>query len=127
MDNSDKIPNAYDWFAKLKLTRFIPWHFDEQIDFESITNDRFEIEHNENRKVVTFGRRQDRDTCAGFEIVDGKLRENVVVFHPSYSQNTKRWDIIESEHTDFFTFMLSTVLPDMKDWIVDDEVDDYVD
>ncbi|MGX7668749.1 hypothetical protein [Flavobacterium pedocola] len=119
-------PNAYNWFAKLKLTKFIPWHFDETLTLDSIGNERFAIENNANRKVQTFGKRQDMDTFAGFEIKNGKVCENVIVFHPSFQKNTSDWDIIENEYSDFFEFMKNQVLPDMKEWIVDDNVEDYL-
>ena len=33
MEKESKIPNAFVWFSKLKLNKFIPWHFDTEIDF----------------------------------------------------------------------------------------------
>ncbi len=126
MNTKYQIPNSYNWFTKLNLTRFIPWNFETEIDFISLFNKQFKIECNQNRKVLTFGRRQDMDTFVGFEIVDGKLTENTIVFHLSFRQNSKDWDIIESEHSDFFDFMQKKVLPEMKEWIPMDDVEDYL-
>lgn len=120
------IPNSYNWFAKLNLTQFIPWNFDTEIKPNSLFNERFKIECEENREVLTFGRRQDMETFAGFEIIDEKLTEHVIVFHPSFGQNVKGWNIIESEHSNFFDFMQKRVLPEMKEWIPDDDVNDYI-
>ena len=75
-----EIPYSYNWFVKLKLTKFIPWHFDEVLKLNSIANERFKIENNSNREVLTFGNRQDMDTFAGFEIINGKVCENIIVF-----------------------------------------------
>ena len=86
-----EIPNSYNWFVKLKLTKFIPWHFDEVLNSNSIGNERFKIENNSNREVLTFGNRQDMDTFVGFEIKNGKVCENVIVFHPSFQKNTSDW------------------------------------
>ncbi|MBR9859581.1 hypothetical protein GYB22_02295 [bacterium] len=121
-----EIPRSYNWFAKLKLTRFIPWKFDSEIDPNSSINERFRIECQQDRAVLTFGRRQDMDTFAGFEIVGGEVSEKVIVFHPSFGQNVDDWDIIESEHSDFFEFLKSKVLPEMKEWIPDEDVNDYI-
>lgn len=98
-----EIPNAYNWFSKLNLTQFIPWNFDAEINPKSIINERFKIECEQNREITTFGRRQDMDTFTGFEIVNEKITENVIIFHPSFGTNVKGWDIIESEHSDFLT------------------------
>lgn len=120
-----EIPNSYSWFVKLKLTKFIPWHFDEVLNSNSIGNERFKIENNSNREVLTFGKRQDMDTFAGFEIKNGKVCENIIVFHPSFQKNTFDWNIIENEYLDFFEFMKNEVLTEMKEWIINDEIEDY--
>ena len=120
-----EIPNAYHWFSKLNLTKFIPWHFDKEINQNSIINERFKKECNQNREVLTFGCRQDMDTFVAFEVINGKVVENVIVFHPSFQENTPNWDIIENEYSDFFDFMRNQVLPDMKGWIPDDDVNNY--
>jgi len=126
MNRNIEIPNSYNWFAKLKLTQFIPWNLESEIEMDSSINEQFKIECEQNREVLTFGRRQDMDTFAGFEIVGGKVAENIIVFHPSFGQNVKGWDIIESEHSDFFEFMQKRVLPEMKEWIPLDDVEEYI-
>ena len=120
-----EIPNSYKLFVKLKLTKFIPWHFDEVLKLNSIGNERFKIENNSNREVLTFGNRQDMDTFAGFEIKNDKVCDNVIVFHPSFQKNTSDWNIIENEYSDLFEFIRNQVLTEMKEWIIDDEIEDY--
>ena len=66
------------------------------------------------------------DTYVGFEIVNGNVTENIIVFHPSFGQNVKGWNIIETEHSDFFEFMKNRVLPEMREWITEDDVNDYI-
>lgn len=66
------------------------------------------------------------DTFAGFEFLGGKVTENIIVFHPSLGQYVKGWDIIESEHSDFYNFMLERVLPEMKVWIPGYDLNDYI-
>lgn len=122
-----QIPNSYEWFAKLNLTKFIPWVFDTDIHAHASINERFKMECEQNLEVLTFGRRQDMDTFVGFEIVNGKTTEKVIGFHPSFSQNMKGWSIIKFEYSDFFEFMQQCVLPEMKEWIPVDDVNDYID
>lgn len=121
-----EIPNSYNWFIKLNLTRFIPWNFEIEVDPNSLINERFKIECEQNREILTFGKRQDTDTFVGFEIIDENVTEKVIVFHLSFQQNEKGWNIIKSEHSDFFDFMQKIVLPDMKEWIPEDDVNDYI-
>ncbi|RXR31248.1 hypothetical protein EQG68_10195 [Flavobacterium piscinae] len=115
-----EIPTSYIWFLKLKLTKFIPWQFDIELNLNSVINQRFKEEHSLNREVLTFGKRQDMDTFAGFEIKNGKVCENVVVFHLSFQKNTSDWNIIENEYSDFFEFIQNKVLPEMKECIKDE-------
>jgi hypothetical protein len=122
-----EIPNSYDWFAKLNLTQFIPWRFEKGIkNIKSSYNEQFEVEYILNRKVLTFGSRQNTSTSAGFEIIDEKVTEHVIVFHQSFGGSEKNWITIKSEHTDFFEFMQKRVLPDMKEWIPMDDVNEYL-
>ncbi|MFT3796660.1 hypothetical protein [Flavobacterium sp.] len=121
------IPAAYHWFAKLKQLQFIPWSIDATIETNPNTfiDNRFQMEC-PGREVLTFAARQDQDTFAGFEVVNGEITEKVLVFHPSFQTNTKDWNIVENEYSDFFDFMQRRALPDMKDWIPDDDVADYL-
>ena len=111
-----EIPNSYNWFAKLNLTKFIPWNFETEINFDSSINERFKIECEDTRQVITFGRRQDMDTFAGFEIVNGNVTEKIIVFHPSFQQNVKGWNIIESEFINMMTNKLAIQIDKPNVW-----------
>ena len=115
-----EIPKSYKLFLKEQSTKFVPWHFYEILELKSDINERFKMEDNSNREILTFAYRQDMETYAGFEIINGKIRENVIVFHPTFQKNSPDWNIIESEHLDFIQFMKNQVLQDVKEWI-DDE------
>ncbi len=122
----NNLPNSYTWFSKLNLNRFIPWHFNSISNQYDFANEVFRKETIDDKRIFTFGHRQDMDTFAGFEIIENSITERVIVFHPSFQQNIKDWSIIESEHEDFFDFIEKVVLPDMKAWIEDDDVEDYI-
>jgi hypothetical protein len=44
------------------------------------------------------------------------------VIHLEIQLIVKGWNIIESEHLVFFDFMQKRVLPEMKEWIPEDNV-----
>ena len=46
-------------------------------------------------------------------------------FHPSFQKNISDWEIIENEYSDLFEFIGNQVLTEMKEWIIDDEIEDY--
>ena len=119
------IPNAFDWFVKLKLLRFIPWHIKDNLEHFSSFNVQFKKEYPE-KEVATFANRQDMDTFAGFEIVEGKITERIITFHLTFGSYNSNRNIIEAEYEDFFEFMEKDVLPTMKEWIQDDDVEDYI-
>lgn len=120
-----KLPEEYYWFSKLNNTRFIPWNLDGEKNRFQTLNKLFEKEHNENRYIESFGSRQDMDTYCGFEVINGIVQQNVIVFHPSW-QNGKPFDTIEREHKDIFDFLRNQVLPEMKEWISEDEIEGYL-
>ena len=126
MEEKIDIPNSFNWFSKLNLIKFIPWNFDSEIEINSSFNKQFYIETQQKREVLTFGRRQDMDTFAGFEIIEGKVIEKVIVFHLSFNNNISNWSIIESEYSDFFEFVSNRVLPEMKEWVPEDDINDYI-
>lgn len=121
----EEIPNSFIWFIKLNLVKFIPWHFEKDLTYFSSFNTQFKKE-NPKTEVLTFANRQDMDTFAGFEIIDEKVTEKVIVFHLTFSNNSD-WNIIEAEYDDLFDFVSKEVLPTMKNWILDDDVEDYLD
>jgi len=123
-----RYPLSFHWFSKLNLTRFIPWHFDSELNLDPnrSINQRFRKEC-KNREVITFGHRQDQDTFAGFEIINQTIQEKVLVFHPSFGENVDGWNIVEAEYSNFFEFLKKEVLPTMEEWIEEDDVEDYLD
>jgi hypothetical protein len=120
-----QLPSAYYWFSKLNNTRFVPWSIDGENDRYARLNELFSTEHNENRFVESFGSRQDMDTYCGFEVKNGTVKENIIVFHPSWQNGSQR-NIIENEYSDIFDFMHKEVLPTMQNWIREDNIDRYL-
>ena len=104
----------------------MPWSLDgEETRFETL-NKLFREEHNEDREVQSFGSRQDMDTYCGFEVINGVIQENIIVFHPSWQGGNKSKNIIQAEYNDIFEFLSNHVLPEMKNWIKEDEIDKYL-
>ncbi len=121
-----KLPEAFYWFSKLNNCQFIPWRLDGEANRYQRLNELFAEEHNEERFVESFGSCQDMDKYCGFEVINGVIHENVIVFHLSWQSHQNKWNIIENEYSDIFKFLQKEVLPTMKDWIKEDELDRYV-
>lgn len=119
------LPTGYQWFLALGLTRFVPWEF-VGLDRYVVINERFSIETALPTRVATFASHQGMDTYAGFEVVGGRLTEQVIVFHPTFQTNVAGWSIIEARYVDIFAFVRERVLPDMQDWLQDEDVRDYM-
>ncbi len=117
----NEIPNSFLWFTKLNLVKFIPWQIQSDLSHFSSVNLQFKKECSK-RNVVTFASRQDMDSFAGFEVVDGKITDKILVFHLTFSNNSN-WNIIEAEYDDLFHFVRNDILPTMKDWISGEEID----
>ncbi|GAB1266537.1 hypothetical protein [Aurantivibrio infirmus] len=129
MDHSqidDDWPNSLRWFLCQNLNQFTPWHLLEHAkEFESAAN-AFEREDTKHRKVFVFASRQDNDDFAGLEIIDGKIIETVICFHPVFSAGecNREWDITDQQYSDVFEFVAKRVIPDMKDWAITEDAAD---
>jgi len=108
------LPIQYEWIKLNGYKEFTPWHFRNIEEYDSI-NKNFSIENAQNRRVVTFANRQDNDDAAGFEVINGKVTDCVICFHPSYS-GRKEKQIINSEHKNLFMFFREVVLVDFVEW-----------
>lgn len=118
-----KWPNSLRYFLVQGLHSFTPWHiFDYEEEFASAAS-AFEKEDVDSRKVFVFASRQDNDDFAGLEIVDGKITDKVIHFHPTFSssESNRSWNIVDGEFSDIFEFMSKQVMPDMKDWALTDD------
>ena len=119
-------PNALRWFLVQNLQSFTPWHFiDEPLEFE-FASKAFRREDVSNGEVFVFASRQDNDDFAGIEIIDGKLTDKVLYFHPVFGSSTsdRSWNIVNEVFEDFFEFVAKRVIPDMKDWALDEDAND---
>jgi hypothetical protein len=117
-------PISYLWFLKSNSTHFVPWDLTGESDRYQTLNNLFVKEHNEARQVESFGSRQDIDTYCGFEVIDGEVKDKVIVFHPSW-QNPKPRNIILAEYDNIFDFIKLHVLAEMQEWIKVDDITEY--
>lgn len=126
-----KWPNSLRWFLVQNLCSFTPWHFiqkENEFDFAATAFKREDISGGE---VFVFASRQDNDDFAGLEILDGKITEKVISFHPVFSmgESKKQWHIVNETYIDVFEFVSKQVIDDMKEWaLVEDanELDDSI-
>ncbi|MBN1186807.1 MAG: hypothetical protein JXB49_31305 [Bacteroidales bacterium] len=119
-------PNALRWFLIQNLHSFTPWHLISNVDDFKGAAKAFEREDIKNRKVFVFASRQDCDDFAGLEVVDGKITDKVIYFHPVFSSDVsdRNWDIVCSQYEDVFDFMSKQVMDDMKDWALTEDAND---
>lgn len=89
----------------------------------------FEKEDIHKGKVFVFASRQDNDDFAGLEVVDRKVTEKVIVFHPVFSigADENQWNIVNSTYADVFEFFQKQVVPDMKEWALTEDASDLID
>ena len=116
----DAWPNALRWFLAQGLTSFTPWHFirePEQFAFAANAFRREDVSHGE---VFVFAQRQDCDDFAGLQVVEGRITDTVICFHPVFGGVSipppRTWNIVDSTFEDVFEFVARQVIPDMKDW-----------
>jgi hypothetical protein len=121
-------PNALRWFLHQGLTRFTPWHFFYDASDFAFASRVFQREDVGGREVFVFASRQDCDDFAGLLIVDGRITDRVVHFHPVFSGSSqpspRTWDIVFGTYEDVFEFVRAIVIEDMKEWaLVEDAAD----
>ena len=120
-------PNALRWFLKQNLHSFTPWHLLQEPSELEFAARAFKKEDVSDGEVFVFAKRQDRDDFAGLEIVDGKISDKVLYFHPvfaSSSPNPKTWNIVNAVFDDVFSFVSDQVIPDMKEWAQEEDASD---
>lgn len=119
-------PNALRWFIAQDLHSFTPWHFLKEPHEYEFAAKAFENEDTSNGKVFVFAGRQDCDDFAGLEIIDGKISDKVIYFHPVFSTGVsdRKWNIVNNAYDDVFDFVAKQVVPDMKDWALTEDTKD---
>jgi hypothetical protein len=122
----NKWPNALRWFVSQNLHSFTPWHFFTDPLEYAFAAKAFEREDISNEKVFVFSGRQDCDDFAGLEIIEGKLIDRVIYFHPVFSTipSDRNWNIVNGVFEDVFEFVANQVIPDMKDWALTEDAND---
>jgi hypothetical protein len=123
-------PNALRWFLVQELSSFTPWHFIKEPSEMEGTAKVFKREDISKGEVFVFARRQDCDDFAGLEIVDGEFTNKVIYFHPVFASgitnesSPRTWNIVRGVFDDVFEFVSKQVIPDMKDWALEEDASD---
>lgn len=123
-------PNALRWFLVQHLYHFTPWHFIQEPSELEFAANAFRREDVQGSEVFVFARRQDCDDFAGLEIVNGKVTDKVIYFHPVFASSTlsdareRTWNIVCDTFADVFDFVSQRVVPDMKEWVEHEDASD---
>jgi hypothetical protein len=124
----DAWPNALRWFLVQDLRRFTPWHFIKEPEEMAFAANAFRHEDVSRGEVFVFARRQDCDDFAGLKVVNGRITEKVIYFHPVFGDTSKptsrTWNIVNATFEDVFEFVAKQVIPDMKDWALVEDAKD---
>lgn len=107
-------PMSYDWFSKLNLSSFKPWDFVKSLDVITDNNPLITEIEIKNQKILTFGKRVDKQIYAGFQIINQRLVDKVIVVVLSSNLYDVGEKYITSEHDDLFGFIQDRVIQDMK-------------
>jgi hypothetical protein len=129
-DINQQWPNALRWFLAQELNSFTPWHLIQEAFECQFAANAFRREDLQKREVFVFARRQDCDDFAGLMILDGKITDKVIHFHPVFASAATNelpgntWNIVCNEYEDVFEFVARQVVPDMKDWALAEDASD---
>lgn len=119
-------PLSHRWFLAHKLTNIRPWYFiDEQFgkSFRSV----FLRETGGMQDVYPFARRQDCDDVAFFLIKDGKIIDEVIVYHLTYvsdewSRNKDWIGKTPWKGIPFIQWVCTRAIPDIEDWMSEEDL-----
>ncbi|MDQ1061274.1 hypothetical protein [Stenotrophomonas sp. SORGH_AS_0282] len=121
-------PNALRWFLSQGLARFTPWHFLSDASDFAFASRAFQREDVSGGEVFVFASRQDCDDFAGLLIVDGRITDRVVYFHPVFADSSqpspRTWNIVCDAYEDVFEFVKARVIEDMKEWALFEDAAD---
>lgn len=119
---SNQPPLSYRWLRANGVTQLVPWHFIDESEGRQASL-QFAKEHPNGGVLFTFARRQDCDDFAGFRIVDGRITEEVVYYHPLFHDGPNP-HIISVTHSDHWAFLRDVVISDTAVWFTDEDIDD---
>ncbi|HYG06912.1 MAG TPA: hypothetical protein VD865_10965 [Stenotrophomonas sp.] len=121
-------PNALRWFLSQGLTKLTPWHFFSDASDYAFASRAFQREDVSGGEVFVFAGRQDCDDFAGLLVVNGEITDQVVYFHPVFSDSKqaspRTWNIVSDVYEDVFDFVRVRVFSDMKDWSLAEDAAD---
>ncbi|HEY1173845.1 MAG TPA: hypothetical protein VGH19_20940 [Verrucomicrobiae bacterium] len=122
-------PTALRWFLVQELNSFTPWHFIKEPEEMAFAAKVFHHEDVHAGEVFVFARRQDCDDFAGLKIIDGRITDEVIYFHPVFTDTSKpsprTWNILVGCFEDTFAFVTQVVVPDMKDWAMTEDANGF--
>jgi hypothetical protein len=127
-DENMQTPISYRWFLAHDLTNIRPWYFVDEASRKGL-RDQFNKETGNKCDVYPIARRQDCDDAAFFFVRDGKIVDEVIVYHltyvsDEYIRTTARLGDATAEWkgVPFLQWFRDTVLPDIADWICEEDM-----
>ena len=117
-----KFPLAYRWLRANGVSELIPLCFS---DGDSTADEVFSRETTSSRMVLAFARRQDRDECAGFEVVNHVATNRVIQFVPTFEKR-RNPHLVFREYDNLWLFLTRVVIPDTEEWATEEELEELL-
>ena len=119
-----KLPIEYRWLKAHNFEGLRPWYFIDPFNSGGL---RKEYQLETGKDIIPFARRQDNDDIAGFEIIDNEIQNKVITVHLTWSSKMEREGYPNlKDSIDIFKWLENIVIPETKDWINEEELNDIV-
>ena len=122
------MPLLYRWLLAHGFKSLTPWHFMDQDAHKSHIESRrreYSIEVGGERDIWPFAERQDMDTIAGFVVENGKITDDVITVHLTWSRKKELpgWPS-ETAATPFQTWLAEILVADAAEWMSEEDLVD---
>jgi len=117
-----KLPLEYRWLKAHNFKLFTPWYLIDPMNSDDL---RQGYKKETGKDILPFARRQDIDDLAGFEIIDSVVQSKVITVHLTWSGRQERegWPRTRNS-TDLLDWLNEVAIPDTRDWMTEEELED---
>ena len=128
-------PLPYRWVIARHLTDWTPWHFEDDMASISLAPNleknefarrAFHRETGADFDVYLFARRQDMDEFAFFTVTDGRLDDDVITIHLSFSNHLELRAPLEKPHLGqtrgLMKWIREVAIRDAEEWMSEEDL-----
>ena len=119
-----KLPLEYRWLKANGFSGFEPWNLLDESDGDGLRN---EYQKETGNDFYPIARRYDCDDVAGFEVVEGNVKSNVINVHLTWSGSRESDGYPRmTKFNTMFDWLKEQVIDDTIDWMSEEELDDLL-